>query len=101
MMIERAKTEEVIETIVAWPSRIIGTLASMPLSLKLGLLVLIALFPRVLAFLQPQIITLDGTLYIKMARLFSEGQYGGTPGSYFNLYPFLIFLVQTKRQGSG
>jgi len=67
---------------------------SMPLSIKLFLLVIIALIPRIIVFLQPQIITLDGTLYIKMAKLFSEGNYGGTPGSYFSLYPFLIFLVQ-------
>jgi len=62
-MIEKANTEEVAETFVAWPLRIIGVLTSMPLSLKLGLLVLITLLPRVLAFLQPQIITIDGTLY--------------------------------------
>lgn len=93
-MIEKAKAEEVRETFLAWPSRIMGTLISMPLSLKLGLLVLITLIPRVLAFLQPQIITIDGTLYIKMAKLFSEGEYAGTPGSYFNLYPLMIFLVQ-------
>ena len=93
-MIERAKTEEVTETSVAWLSRIIRILTSMPLSLKLGLLVLITLLPRMLAFLQPQIITIDGTLYIKMAKLFSEGKYAGTPGSYFNLYPLMIFLVQ-------
>jgi hypothetical protein len=67
---------------------------SMPLSVRLFLLVIIALIPRIIVFFQPQIITNDGMLYIKMARLFSEGQYGGTPGSYFNLYPFLIFLVQ-------
>ena len=66
----------------------------MPLSIKLFLLVIIALIPRIIVFLDPQIITLDGMLYIKMAKLFSEGQYGGTPGSYFSLYPFLIFLVQ-------
>lgn len=67
---------------------------SMPLSAKLFLLVIIALIPRIIVFLQPQIITLDGTLYIKMAKLFSEGKYEGVSGSYFNLYPFLIFLVQ-------
>jgi hypothetical protein len=66
----------------------------MPLSGKLFLLVIIALIPRIIVFLQPQIITIDGTLYIKMAKLFSEGKYGGAPGSYFSLYPFLIFLVQ-------
>jgi hypothetical protein len=93
-MMERAKTEEVTETFLAWPSRIIGMLTSMPLSLKLVLLVLITLIPRALAFLQPQVITNDGTLYIKMAKLFSEGKYAGSPGSYFNLYPFMIFLFQ-------
>jgi hypothetical protein len=73
---------------------IIRFFANMPLSGKLLLLIIIALIPRIIVFLQPQIITNDGTLYIKMARLFSEGNYGGTPGSYFSLYTFLIFLVQ-------
>src|SRR4030042_2067525 len=76
------------------PLRFIEILTSMPLSGKLLFLVILALIPRIIVFLQPQIITIDGTLYIKMAKLFSEGQYGGTPGSYFSLYPFLIFLVQ-------
>jgi 4-amino-4-deoxy-L-arabinose transferase-like glycosyltransferase len=67
---------------------------SMPLSVKLFLLVIIALIPRIIVFLQPQIITNDGTLYVKIAKLFSEGKYAGAPGSYFSLYPFLIFLVQ-------
>jgi hypothetical protein len=93
-MAERAKVEEVTETVLAWPSRITGILISMPLSFKLGLLVLMALLPRALAFLQPQIITIDGTLYVKMAKLFSQGKYAGTPGSYFNLYPFMILLIQ-------
>jgi hypothetical protein len=75
-------------------SRIKETLASVPLSLKLILLILITLLPRVVAFLQPQIITIDGTLYIKMAKLFSEGKYGGIPGTYFNLYPLMISYVQ-------
>jgi 4-amino-4-deoxy-L-arabinose transferase-like glycosyltransferase len=66
----------------------------MPLSAKLFLLVIIAFIPRIIVFLQPHIITIDGTLYIKMAKLFSEGQYGGIPGSYFSLYPFMIFLLQ-------
>jgi hypothetical protein len=66
----------------------------MPLSGKLFLVVIIALIPRIIVFLQPQIITIDGTLYIKMAKLFAEGKYAGTSGSYFSLYPFLIFLVQ-------
>ncbi|MBS3918883.1 MAG: glycosyltransferase family 39 protein [Deltaproteobacteria bacterium] len=64
------------------------------LSIKLVFLVLITLVTRVIAFLQPQIIPLDGVLWVKMARLFSEGGYTGVAGSYFNLYPFLIFLVQ-------
>jgi 4-amino-4-deoxy-L-arabinose transferase-like glycosyltransferase len=73
---------------------LIRFLASMPLSCKLFLLVIIALIPRIIVFLQPQIITIDGTLYIKMAKLFSEGQYDGIPRAYFSLYPLLIFLVQ-------
>ena len=66
----------------------------MPLPIKLFLLVIIALIPRVIVFLQPHIITIDGTLYIKMAKLFLGGQYEGIRGSYFSLYPLLIFLVQ-------
>jgi 4-amino-4-deoxy-L-arabinose transferase-like glycosyltransferase len=73
---------------------VVSFLASMPLSVKLFLLVIVALIPRIIVFLQPQIITIDGTLYIKMAKLFAEGKYAGTSGSYFSLYPFLIFLVQ-------
>jgi hypothetical protein len=91
---ESIKTEEVTRTPLAWPLKFIKILASVPLSVKLFFLVVIALIPRIIVFLQPQIITIDGTPYIKMAKLFSEGQYGGTPGSYFSLYPFLIFLVQ-------
>ena len=68
--------------------------ASMPLSVKLFLLVIIALIPRIIVFLQPQIITIDGTLYVKMAKLFSEGRYEGIPRIYFSLYPLMIFLVQ-------
>ncbi len=67
---------------------------SMPLALKLVILVIVALIPRLIVFLQPQIITNDGVLYIQMAKQFSEGRYAGTPGSYFSLYPLLIFLVQ-------
>ena len=73
---------------------IIRFFASIPLSAKLFLLVIIAFIPRIIVFLQPQIITIDGTLYVKMAKLFSEGEYGGIPGSYFSLYPFMIFLLQ-------
>jgi hypothetical protein len=75
-------------------SRIKETLASMPLSLKLTLLTLITLLPRVVASLQPKIITFDGTLYIKMAKLFSEGNYTGISNTSFNLYPLMIFIVQ-------
>ncbi len=69
-------------------------LSSISLWAKLFLLIFGTLIPRIIVFLQPQIITNDGTLYIRMAKLFAEGKYGGTPGSYFSLYPFLIFLVQ-------
>ncbi len=51
---------------------VIQVVTSMPLSGKLLLLVIIALIPRIIVFLQPQIITIDGTLYVKMAKLFSE-----------------------------
>lgn len=64
------------------------------LSFKLVFLVLVALATRIVVFVQPQIISVDGVLWIKMARLFSVGGYAGVEGSYFNLYPFLIFLVQ-------
>jgi hypothetical protein len=57
--------------------------ASMPLSVKLSFLVIIALTPRIIVFLQPPIITIDGTLYIKMAKLFPEGEEAGIPGSSF------------------
>ena len=73
---------------------VVWFLASMPLSVKLLLLVIIALIPRIIVFLQPQIITTDGTLYVKMAKLFSEGRYEGIPRIYFSLYPLMIFLVQ-------
>jgi hypothetical protein len=88
------KKEEATRSSMTGPLRFIEILTSMPLSVTLFLLVTIALIPRIIVFLQPQLITIDGTLYVKMAKLFSEGQYGGTPGSYFSLYPFLIFLVQ-------
>ena len=73
---------------------IIRFFISMPVWAKLLLLVIAALIPRITVLLQPQIITNDGVLYVRMAKLFAEGKYAGTPGSYFNLYPFLIFLVQ-------
>ena len=64
------------------------------LSIHLALFVLFTLVLRVLVFLQPDIITIDGMLYVQMAKLFSEGNYVGIPGTYFNLYPMMIFLVQ-------
>jgi hypothetical protein len=67
---------------------------SMPMWVKLFLLVMIALIPRIIVFLQPQIIPLDGTLYVQMAKLFSEGKYEGIPRNYFTLYPMLIWAVQ-------
>ena len=73
---------------------VIQFVASMPRSGKLFLLVLIAFIPRIIVFLQPQIITTDGVQYIKMAQFFSEGKYGGTPGSYFSVYPLLICFFQ-------
>ena len=73
---------------------IIRFFISMPVWAKLLLLVIAALIPRITVLLQPQIITNDGVLYVRMAKLFAEGKYAGTPGTYFNLYPFLIFLVQ-------
>jgi hypothetical protein len=88
------KKEKVGKHFTGQLSRVEQTLISAPLSMKLAILAFITLIPRIIVFLQPQIITNDGTLYIRMAKLFSEGKYGGTPGSYFNLYPFLIFLVQ-------
>ena len=74
---ETMRTEEVTRTFVAWPLKFLKIVASMPLSGKLFLLVTIALILRVIAFLQPQVITIDGTLYVKMAKLFSEGKYEG------------------------
>jgi hypothetical protein len=65
--------------------------ASMPLCVKLFLLVIIALIPRMIVFLQPQIITNDGVLYIQVAKLFSEGKYAEIPR--FDLYPLILFLV--------
>ncbi|MFB3883674.1 MAG: ArnT family glycosyltransferase [Thermodesulfobacteriota bacterium] len=61
---------------------------------KLILLVVLALLPRLLLLLKPDIITVDGMIYIKMAKLFGEGSYARIPGNYFNLYPILIFLAQ-------
>ena len=66
----------------------------MPLSVKLFLLVIVALIPRIIVFFQPQIITIDGTLYVKMAKLFAQGKYGGIYGGSFTLYPLMLFLVQ-------
>jgi len=66
----------------------------MPLYLKLIVLVAVSLLTRIIFFIQPQILPLDGVLWIKMAKLFSEGGYTGVAGSYFNFYPFLIYLAQ-------
>jgi hypothetical protein len=66
----------------------------LPLSAKLCLLVLAALIPRIIVFLQPQIITNDGMLYVKMAKQFLLGTYEGIPEASFSLYPLMIFLVQ-------
>jgi len=73
---------------------LIRPFASIPISGKLFLLVIIALIPRIIVFLQPQIITIDGTLYTKMAQLFSDGKYEGISRTYFTLYPLIVFLVQ-------
>ncbi|OGW47590.1 MAG: hypothetical protein A2Y66_03350 [Nitrospirae bacterium RBG_13_41_22] len=84
--------KEKIKTSLAW-----GwgkeVLASMSLFHKLTILVLITFITRYLAFFQLKMITNDGVLYIQMAKLFSEGKFEGIPGTYFNLYPLLIFLV--------
>jgi hypothetical protein len=73
---------------------VIRFVTSMPLSGKLFLLVILALILRIIVFLQPQIIPLDGTLYVQMAKLFSEGKYEGIPRNYFTLYPILIWAVE-------
>src|SRR4030043_1789220 len=91
---EGTKKEEVKNHFTGQLSGVEQTFISTPLFIKLAVLALIALIPRIIVFLQPQIITIDGMLYVKMAKLFSEGKYAGAPGSYFSLYPFLIFLVQ-------
>ncbi len=91
---ERAKREENTQTYIACQSRIKEIFSTVPLSLKVALLVLITLITRVLAFFQTQIISNDGVLYIQMAKLFSEGKYEGIYGTYFNLYPLLIFFFQ-------
>jgi len=90
-MIERAKTKEVTETFLAWPSRIIVGLISMPLSVKLGLLVLITLLTRILALFQTPIISTDGVFYIQAAKLFSEGRYAEI--GRFDLFPLMLLLV--------
>ena len=73
-------------------SRTMEIFASMPLFLKLALLVLIALLTRVMSFLQTPIISNDGFLYIQLAKLISEGKYDEIH-FLFNLYPLLLFLV--------
>jgi hypothetical protein len=90
-MIERAKTQEVTKTFLVWPSRILGILISMPLSVKLGLLVLITLVTRILALCQTRVISTDGVVYIQTAKLFSEGRYAEI--GRFDLYPVILFLV--------
>lgn len=91
---ERAEKEKNSETNAAFLSRTKGILASMPLSLKLALLVLITFLTRVLAFYQMQIISNDGVLYIQLAKDFSEGKFEGLLGTYFSLYPLLLSFVQ-------
>lgn len=59
---------------------------------KLTFLVSITLLTRLYAFLQTQVITYDGMLYVESAKLFSEGKYEEIP-FLFNLYSFLLFLV--------
>jgi 4-amino-4-deoxy-L-arabinose transferase-like glycosyltransferase len=75
-------------------SRTIGIFASMPLSLKLAILVLITLLTRVMSFLQTPIISNDGVLYIQLAKDFSEGKFEALLGTPFSLYPLLISFVQ-------
>ena len=87
---EGTKKEKVEKHFTGLLSKAEQTFISTPLFVKLAVLALIALIQRIIVFLQPQIITNDGTLYIKIAKLSSEGQYAGTRGSYFSLYPFLI-----------
>ncbi len=57
------------------------------------ILLLITFVTRFLIFLQTKMITNDGVVYIQMAKQFSEGKFEGISGTYFNLYPFLIFFV--------
>jgi hypothetical protein len=75
-----------------------------PLTLKLALLVLITLLTRILVLLQRPIISNDGIYYVQLAKLFSEGKYDelltsatlNTLGTVnFNLYSFLLFLVNS------
>jgi hypothetical protein len=84
--------EQNIETPEAHLSGTKEIFASMPLTLKLGLLVLITLLTRILVLLQTPIISNDGVFYIQLAKLFSEGKYDEI-SSLFNLYPLLLFLV--------
>jgi hypothetical protein len=53
---------------------IICFLASTPLFVKLLFFVGIALIPRIIVSLQPQIITNDGMGYVEMAKFFFEGK---------------------------
>jgi 4-amino-4-deoxy-L-arabinose transferase-like glycosyltransferase len=86
--------EENIETPGAHLSGTKQILASMPLTLKLALLVLITLLTRVMSFLQTPIISNDGILYIQLAKDFSEGKFEALLGFPFSLYPLLISFVQ-------
>jgi len=64
------------------------------LILHLAFLLLITLIVRGVGFLPLETINYDGVLYIQMAKLFHEGYYAGIHGTYFNLYPLMISLVQ-------
>ena len=70
------------------------SLVSLPFGMKLALLFVAALLPRIFVLFQPNIITTDGVFYIEMAKAFSEGRYTGVPRDYFTLYPMMIYFVQ-------
>lgn len=90
---EKTNREKDMEATTGW---VWGTnrIASMPLSLKLVLLVLITLITRIVVLLQTQIISNDGVFYIQIAKLFSEGKYEEISNTYFNFYPLLLFFIQ-------
>lgn len=91
---EKANREKDMEATTGWLWGTKETLTSLPLSLKLALLILITLLTRIVAFLQPQIISNDGVFYIQIAKLFSEGKYEEISNTYFNFYPLLLFFIQ-------